>query len=488
MKMRPLKNTWLPGVLAALLMGCSLAPKYEIPPMPIPDHYKETEHWKPAKKPDTTMHVGPWWQLFGDPVLNDLEEKVTLANQNLKIAYAQYQQARAAVQVARSALYPSIVGISNGDRQQTSRRVANVNNKTLFNDFLIGEDLSYEVDLWGRIHNSVVSSESSANASAADLASVFLSLHADLATYYITLRSDEAAQRVLDKTVIAYEKALYLTRKRHDGGAAPIADVDQAQTQLENARTLATDMRLQRAQLEHAIAILIGEIPANFSLPRAQARLKFMSIAPNLPSTLLERRPDIVAAEQRVKAANADIGVACAAFFPSINLVSIVAFQSKTLHNLLTKPALFWSLGPANSLNILQPLVTEVIFDGGKLRGLLNLAKANYHQTVASYRQTVLTAFQEVEDNLVAIRRLDQENQSQTAATLAAIRALKQANYRYAGGIITFLEVVVVENIALQAELASIDIRLRRQIASVQLIKALGGGWSPRYYKKQLLT
>lgn len=465
-------------LFSLLLAACSFAPRYQRPPMPIPVEYKETKEWKKAKGYTPTAKGTRWWLMFNDPVLNELEEKVTCTNQNLKVAFSRFQNARAAAQVARSAYYPTLLGVGNADRQQKSRNIANPSTNNSFSDFLAGVDVSYEIDLWGRVRNSVAASESQLRASTADLAATSLSMHAELAMDYFALRGDEASQRVLDATVAAYEKGLYITRKRYDGGAAPIADVDQAITQLENARTAATEMRLRRAQLEHAIAVLVGEIPANFKMPPAKTRMSLVSIAPELPSSLLERRPDIAAAEQRVQAANFEIGVACAAFYPQINFSSIAGVESQTLANLFDQPSLFWSLGPISGLALVKPLANLVLFDGGKLRGLLNSAKASYHETVASYRQTVLTAFQEVEDNLVAIRRLDQENRSQTAATAAAKRALVQAIDRYKGGLTNYLDVVVNENTALQAELNSVDIRTRRQVASVLLIKALGGGWS----------
>lgn len=460
-----------------ILAACSFAPKYHRPLMVLPMHYKETDQWKPAHSATTLEQTDLWWQLYEDPVLNELEEKLTGLNQKLKLAYARYLNARALVQVQRSAYYPTILGIANANRQQTSKTVANVNSVTHFNDFLLGVNLSYQLDLWGRIRNAVAASESVANASAADLAAVALSLHAELASDYFALRGDEAAQRVLDRTVLAYEKALSLTRERYQGGAAPIADVDQAIAQLGNAQSLAADMRLQRAQLEHAIAVLVGEVPANFKMPKARAKIKLVSLAPQLPSTLLERRPDISAAEERVKAANSEIGVACAAFFPIIDLVTVAGFESQSLAKLISAPSNFWSLGSVNALSISQPLAQVVLFDGGRLLGLLNSAKASYYESVAGYRQTVLNAFQEVEDSLAAIRWLDQENRSQTVATAASLRALVQAKNRYVGGITNYLDVVVSENIALQSELTLIDIRIRRQLASVQLIKALGGGW-----------
>lgn len=475
-----LQRGLLLSLVSTLLIACSFAPKYQRPPMPLPLHYKETAEWKRAKGLSATTKNAPWWHMFKDPVLNELQDKLTCANQNLKVAFARYQEARAAAQVARAAFYPTVLGIANADRQQTSKTVANPNPMPLFDDYLIGLDVSYEVDIWGRVRNAVAASESLAQASAADLVGVSLSMHAELALDYFNLRGDEEAQRVLDATVAAYQKNLYLVRKRHDGGLVPVADVDEAITQLENAKTQATDLRLQRAQLEHAIAVLVGEIPANFKLPKAKTGMKLVYVAPELPSSLVERRPDITAAEQRVFAANAEIGVAYAAFFPQILLSGVAGYESRSLAKLLTQPSLFWSLGPINALTAFQPLANVVIFDGGRLRGQLKEAKAGYHETVATYRQIVLNAFQEVENGLVAIRRLDEENRSQRAATAAAKRALVQSIDRYKGGIVNYLDVIINENFALQTELALVNIRTRRQLASVQLIKALGGGWSCR--------
>ncbi|CAM2859367.1 outer membrane efflux protein [Legionella steigerwaltii] len=466
------------GVLVFTLVGCSLAPQYHRPAMPIPEHFKEPGKWVEIKSTPRIVVPDAWWLAFHDPVLNDLEQQLSVANQDVRLAYAHFQEAISLVQVARSYFFPTLQGLFNADRQQNSRTVANPPTTAVYNQFLLGGFLTYELDAWGSIRNSVITSESNAKASAADMASIRLSAQAALADNYFALRGSDEAQRILDTTVIAYQKALYLTKQRYQGGAAPISDVDEAETQLENAKTMAADMRLQRAQLEHAIAVLVGEIPSNFSLAPAKSPKVFLAIAPNLPSTLLDRRPDIVAAESRVMAANANIGVARAAFFPVIDLTGSGGFQSRSLANLISKPSLFWSLGPLSLLSLTQPVAEVTIFDGGRLRGLLNQAKAQYFETVATYRQTVLTAFQEVEDNLVAIRQLDKEYQSQQAAARAAKRAWEQELYRYKGGLVTFLQVVVVENTALQSELSLVNIRTRRQIASIQLIKALGGSWS----------
>lgn len=448
--------------------------------MPIPLHYKEAGPWVVARSSIiTATKDNPWWTLFHDKTLNELEAKLTCDNNNLKIALARYEEARALADVTRSALYPTILGVGTAARQKTSGTVANSRDLPIlfYNTFLLSAILKYEVDAWGRVRNAVIASDNLARASAFDLAAINLSMHAELAFDYIQLRGSDKAQRILDATVVAYQKALDLTKHRHQGGVAPEADVDQAMTQLENAKTLATDTRLKRAKLEHAIAVLVGEIPANFRLPIVHYSSKRVTIAPDLPSTLLGRRPDIRAAVARVRAANASIGVARAAFFPSFNLIALMGVQSNEVASLFSAQSLIWSLGPGAALSLIQPEVSQVIFDGFKLQAQLNRAKASYFEAVNAYRQTVLNAFLEVEDGLVEVRRLDEEHRSQTLATIAAKRALYQANQRYKGGIVTFLDVVIMENEALQSELALVTIETRRHLASVSLIKALGGGW-----------
>ncbi len=473
--------------ISSFLLACSMAPKYERPSMPIPKHFKEatTETtWVLAKTQMPTTPIVPWWESFQDPILTRLEEQLTLANQDVLAAFFRYEQAKALVQVAQSRFFPTILGVANANRQQSSTATANAPIIPLYNNYLLGSSLSYEADVWGSIRNAVAKNKNLAKASAAELAAISLSLHAELASNYFTLRGYDESQKILDTTVETYNRALFLINKRYQGGAAPAEDVDNAQAQLENAKTLAADMHLKRNQLEHAIAVLIGEIPSNFSLPPTKAAIHVLEISPNLPSTLLERRPDIAAAEFKVKAANANIGIARAAFFPVFDITNIIGFESQVLSNLLSKPSLFWSLGPVISLAVTQPIATVTLFDGGRLSGLLKQANASYYETVAQYRQTVLTAFQEAEDALIAIKQLDKEKISQSAASKAANRALQQANNRYHGGIATFLDVLVVENIALQYDLARVDIMIKRQVASIQLIKALGGGWSTIPTKK----
>lgn len=464
-----------------LLTGCSFAPKYQRPELCIPPDYKESMRWSQAEPATVAFENGKWWEMYDDCILNELEENVTAANQNIKVALARYENARAALSVARSAYFPTVLGVENTFRQQTSGNAANKLAVPVYTDNLLLANFHYEVDVWGRIRNSVAAARSTAQASAADLAAVSLSLHAELARDYFTLRGYDASQRVLDETVFAYQKALDLTKRRHTGGVVSEVDVDQAQNQLDTAKTAAEDLRLKRAQLEHAIAILIGRPPASFALKPIVYHPKLVTIAPEIPSSLLERRPDIIEAELLVQAANSNIGVARAAFFPAINLSGGIGFESSQLSNLISSPSMVWSLGPTTATALLNngslPLVTQTLFDGGRLRGLSNQAYAQYKETVATYKQTVLNAYQEVENSLIALKQLDREHQTQTAAANAANRALTQAMYRYRGGLTTYLDVVVAQNIALQSELSDIDVSARRQVESVQLIKALGGGW-----------
>jgi NodT family efflux transporter outer membrane factor (OMF) lipoprotein len=324
--------------------------------------------------------------------------------------------------------------------------------------------------VWGRVRNNVIAAQDKAKASAADWSAIDLSMHAELANDYFALRGDDQEQKILDEAVRAYTIGYNLNSRRHKGGVSSEADVDQAKAQLESAKTLAADKRLKRAQLEHAIATLVGVVPAEFHLPANANPMKVVSIAPAVPCGLLQRRPDVAAAELRVQAANAQIGVVRAAYFPDFNILGGIGFQSADGYNLFSLPSVFWSLGPTAALTLI---------DGGRIDAFVRYAKASYFETVANYRQTSLTAFQEVEDNLVAIHRLNQEMQTQAAAVTASYRAEKQAEYRYKGGVINYLDVVFEQNIALQAALVDADIKTRRQIASVQLIKATGGGWGP---------
>jgi NodT family efflux transporter outer membrane factor (OMF) lipoprotein len=462
------------AVLATLTLGaCSFAPTYKTPSSAPPaDAYKEAGDWKPAEPADSQAR-GAWWAIFQDPALDDLEAQVADTNQDLKAAYARLLQARAATRVARADLFPTLnVGAS------AARSRASVNSPTfpkgaepVGNNFDLQADLSYEIDVWGRVRNSVAAARASQQASAADLATLNLSVHAELASDYFSLRSQDTERQLLDQTVEDYKKALELTQNLYNGGAAALTDVAQAQAQLETARTQAADIRLQRTQSEHAIAVLLGKNPSAFHMDASPLAISAVPppIDPGLPSSLLERRPDVAAAERRTAAANAQIGVARAAYFPVFSLAAAAGFDSTHASNWLTAPSQLWSAGPAAGL--------LTVFDAGRHRAQSAQAKAAFDEQVADYRNTVLTAYREVEDNLAALRELQQESVSEAAAVSATATALEQAQYRYKAGLVTYLEVATAENTSLQAQLANVSIQMRRMSATVLLVKALGGGW-----------
>jgi len=461
------------AILAAALAGCSLAPHYARPStQQPPPTYKEADDWKVSSPADTSAR-GRWWTKFGDPDLDGLEAEVTNANQSLKSALASLEQARAQTRIAGSEWFPTLTAQATATRGEVSvySQGYTPGKTRTGNSFVLSGDLSYEIDVFGRVRNTVANARANEQATAGDVASLDLSLHAELATDYFLLRGLDIEQRFLDQTVADYERALQLTENLFKGGAAAISDVQQARAQLELARTQAEDTRLHRAQTEHAIAVLIGQQPSGFALSaRAEDGLPTMpAIDTGLPSQLLERRPDVAAGERRVAAANANIGVARAAYFPVFDLIAQAGSQAGTAANWLTAPSQFWSIGP-------QALLT--IFDGGLHRAQSAAAHAVYDQQVANYRNTVLTAYQDVEDNLAALRQLQRESISQAAAVKATQGALDQANLRYKGGIVTYLEVVATQNAALSARLTAVDIDIRRATATVQLVKALGGDWS----------
>ncbi|HUL19274.1 MAG TPA: efflux transporter outer membrane subunit [Steroidobacteraceae bacterium] len=464
-----------PLVVAVLtaLGGCSLAPHYARPTTPAPPPaYKEAAGaWKMAAPADVAPR-GEWWIRFEDPDLNDLESQVSAANQTLRAALARLDQARAETRIARAGYFPTLDASATATRERISKNIPSYQPGTsaTSNLLTLSGNFSYEADLFGRVRNTVANARYSEQASAGDVASLDLELHAELATDYFTLRGLDVEQRLLDRTVADYARALQLTQNLYKGGASPISDVQQAQAQLETARTQAEDTRLRRAQTEHAIAVLVGREPSAFSIAaRAAPGLPPLpSVDPGLPSQLLERRPDVAAAERRVAAANANIGVARAAFFPVFNLFASAGYQSTQNSNWLTAPSQFWSLGP-------QAMLT--LFNGGLYRAQTAQAHAAYDEQVANYRGTVLTAYQDVEDNLAALRQLQLESVSEAAAVTANQGALEQANLRYKGGIVTYLEVVSTENAYLSAQLTAVDIEIRRAGATVLLIRALGGDW-----------
>ena len=462
------------AVLGAL-SGCSLSPRYQRPSVPAaPDAYKEAGEWKLATPADGRPR-GRWWTMFNDQALDDLETQVSEANQSLRAALARLEQARAETRSAHAGSFPTLTAEASATRQRTSLNAPTYapGRPTTGNVFIAEGVLGYELDLFGRVRNTVAGARASEQASAGDVAALDLSVHAELASDYFTLRGLDLQQQLLDRTVADYAKALQLTENLYRGGAAAIADVQQAQAQLETARTQAEDTRLRRARTEHAIAVLIGREPSDFTLPpRAEgAELPVPDLAPGLPSQLLERRPDVAAAERRVAAANAAIGVARAAYFPVFSLLGTAGVESTAASDWISAPNRFWSVGP-------QALMT--LFDAGAHAAQSAAAHAAYDEQVANYRGTVLTAFQEVEDGLAALRQLQRESVSQAAAVTATQGALDQANLRYKGGLVSYLEVVSTENAALAARLAAVDIGIRRTNAAVLLVKALGGDWQPR--------
>lgn len=474
------------GLVSLLVTGCMVGPKYVKPTTPMapafkeqpPDSFTSDSSWKQAAPSDEAIR-GNWWEIFGDPQLNALEEQVTSANQNLKVAEARLRQARSMIRFNRASLYPTISTAPSIVNERLSPnepyfRTSQANNGT--GDFNLPFDLSYEVDLWGRVRRTINASREEAQATAADLETASLSLHAELALDYFELRSADAQKQLLDDTVKAYADAVTLTRNRFEGGAAPKSDVAQAQTQLETAQVQDTDITVARAQFEHAIATLIGQPPAQFSLPPAsQPKLQFPAIPVGVPSALLERRPDIAAGERRVAEANEQIGIAQAAFFPTLVIGATGGFQGTTATNWLNWPSRMWAVGPQ---------LSETLFDAGRRRATSDAAKANYDATVAAYRQIALTAFQEVEDNLAALRILENEAEQQHRATASAQESLQLFTNRYVGGVDNYLQVITAQTIYLSNERNDIDIQRRRMDASVLLVKAVGGGWDVSHLPK----
>jgi NodT family efflux transporter outer membrane factor (OMF) lipoprotein len=452
-----------------MLAGCTVGPRYTRPTVPAAptDAFKETDGWKTAQPSDQLLR-GKWWEIFDDAQLNTLEGELTVSNQDLKAANARFMQARAMVHFNRAAEFPTIStapGIASlRDSANTPYLPATKNT----GDFVLPFDLSYELDVWGRVRRTVSASREEAQATAGDLETVSLSLHAELAFDYFELRGADAQKQLLEDTVKAYRDALQLTVNRFEGGAAPKSDVAQARTQLETTMVQDTDIAVQRAQFEHAIAVLLGKPPAAFSLPASPLTLAPPEVAAGLPSQLLERRPDIAAAERRVAEANDQIGIARAAYYPTVILSASAGLEGNSITNWFTWPSRFWAVGPT---------ALETLFDAGRRRATSQAALANYDATVANYRESTLAAFQQVEDNLVALRILSQEAQQQKEATASAQESLQIFTDRYIGGADPYLQVLTAQTIALQNERNDVDILRRRMDASVLLIKALGGGW-----------
>lgn len=419
------------------------------------------------------MPKGLWWQTYRDPLLDQLEVQVDAANQTLASAVAHYDAARDAVAEARSGLFPfvNLEATTTTNRQSATRPLRSTHQPNQFGNITIGGQATYEIDFWGQIRNTVAAARAGAQATAADMETVRLSLHAELAGDYLALRGLDAEVKLLDDTVTAFEKALELTEARHTGNISSGLDVSRAQTQLESARADLADAQAQRALFEDAIAVLVGKTASTFSITPTVQPIVVPEMPPGIPSTLLQRRPDIAAAERRVAAANAIIGVTRAAFYPNVSLNLAGGFQNNGGGNLLAAPYSFWSIGPDINLPV---------FEGGLRHAEEAAAWAQLRATAADYRETVLNAFREVEDDLSQLRDLQQEAERENAAVKAAQRTLDLSLSLYRNGAVNYLDVVVAQTAALQAEVISLNLQTRRLQASVDLVRALGGGWSTK--------
>ena len=478
------KNILALAITTLFLSACAVGPDYVRPTLntDLPTAFKESKDWKVAQPRDhelTDALSEKWWTAFNDATLNSLMAQIDISNQNLAQAEAQFRQARALVQATSSSYLPTIgasgsatrAGSATGNRNNSSNN-SGTSNDSVNNSFGVSGNVSWEPDIWGRLQRTVEANQASAQASAADLQGVRLSAQAALAQNYLQLRVLDAQQKLLDDTVAAYKKSSQLTQNQYAVGVVAKADVIQAQTQLKSAQAQALDVGVLRAQLEHAIALLVGQPASTFSIAKLK-QAPFVSAPPAIPigiaSTLLERRPDISIAERRAAAANAQIGVTKAAYFPSLTLSASSGFQSSTIANLLTMPSRVWSLGPA---------LAATIFDGGLRKAQSEQAIAAYDAAAAAYKQTVLTGFQEVEDNLAALRILEQEAQIQDETVKSARHSVQLVLNQYKAGLVNYTNVATIQATALAAENSALNIQNRRLTASVQLIKALGGGWS----------
>jgi NodT family efflux transporter outer membrane factor (OMF) lipoprotein len=453
-------------VILLMLSGCSVGPDYKRPDAPVPSSYKELKGWREALPRDQEIRT-KWWVAFGDPILNSLAEQVNVSNQSIALAESQYRQAQALVKLARANYVPTV---SAGAAYTRSLPSGTTGTNGIVNQNQVSLSAAWELDLWGKVRRQVESSKASAEASFADLQAMRLSMQTELALSYFQLQILDAQKKNLEEAVTAYEKALELTSNRYNAGVVAKADVAAAQTQLKSTQAQAIDVGVQRAQLEHAIATLIGKPPADFSLAPATFALPQIKIPVALPSDLLERRPDIASAERKMAAANAQIGVAKAAYYPTISLSGALGYASAELATLFTSPSFFWAIGPM--------ALSATLLDGGARMAQTEQVMAAYDGTVAFYRQTVLTGFQNVEDNLAALRILAEEAQMQEQAVNSAHESVTLTTNQYKSGIVSYLNVVTTQIIALNNERAAINISGQRLSAAVLLIKALGGGWN----------
>ncbi|TMI36855.1 MAG: efflux transporter outer membrane subunit [Betaproteobacteria bacterium] len=456
------------GILALALAACAVGPDYQRPEAAVSAAYKEAVGWKAAEPRDEASR-GNWWEIFGDPKLSALIESIDMSNQNVLLAEARFRQAQALAAQSRAALFPTLDANASITRSRSpTGAVGGTTAGRIIDNRSVTLNSSWEIDLWGRLRRALESSAASAQASAADLAAARLSAQAELASSYFQLRVLDAQKQLLDDTVTAFDKSLELTRNRYAAGVAAKVDVVQAETQLKSTLAQSIDTGVQRAQLEHAIAILVGKLPSELSIAPVPLAVTMPRIPLGLPSELLERRPDVAAAERRAAAANAQIGVAKAAYFPSLTLSASGGFRSANAADLFTAPSRFWSIGPA---------LVQSVFDAGLRRAQTEQAIAAYDATVAEYRQAVLAGFQEVEDNLAALRILEEEAKVQDEAVRAARESVVLTTNQYKAGIVSYINVVTVQTTQLSNERTAVGILGRRLVAAATLVKALGGGW-----------
>jgi NodT family efflux transporter outer membrane factor (OMF) lipoprotein len=467
--------------LLILMCGCMVGPKHTRPSAPVPAAYKEAppDSWKQAR-PNAAVPRGKWWEIYNDPQLNALEEQVNISNQNVLLAEAQYREARDQVRIARSALFPLVSTAPtltySRESSTVATQLAGTNGQTTTvsvavlpqTEYSLPVDVSYQADIWGNIRRSVVAAKQTAVSSDADLENARLSFQAQLAEFYFELHGLDGDAALLQKTVISYQLYLQLTKDRFEAGVASGGDVALAQTQLDTTRAQLIDLGVSRTQFEHAIAILIGKPPAQLTIPPSVLTTPPPPVPVGIPSALLERRPDIASSERLVAAANEQIGIAQSAFFPSLILTATGGVETTNIAQWFTWPSRFWSLGPQ---------LAETIFDAGKRKAQVDLQNSAYNATVATYRQTVLTAFQQIEDQMAALRILEQEAQAQDIAVLAADKSLAITTAQYKAGTADYLAVITTQSIALADQRTAVDILTRRLTASVLLIEALGGGW-----------
>jgi multidrug efflux system outer membrane protein len=467
--MRWARHCALAATMAALA-GCSLAPPYARPSMTLPTAYKDVGPWTPASPADTAPR-GDWWTVYGDATLDGLEQKVESDNPDLALALARYDEAQAYAAEARASMFPEVdlAGTATANRQSVNRPLRLATGSNYYADNLIGGAFSYEVDLWGRVRNLVAAGKAQAQASKADAASVLLSLQAQLADAYLSLRGLDAEDRLLVDTTKAYTIALNLTETLHSGGAVAGLDVSRAQAQLRIARAQEVDIVAQRALFEHEIAALVGKPASSFSISPVAQLPDAPKVPVEAPSLILQRRPDIAAAERRAAAANAIIGVTRAAFYPSIILGATGGFQNTGTTNLLSLADSWWTVGPALAMTL---------FDGGRRKAAVRASRDQFDEASATYRSTVLLAFQQVEDNLALCNKLADEVNEQSDAVTAAERTEALAMIQYKMGAVTYLEVVIAQTTDLQAQFTELAIQTRRLQAGVDLVRALGGGWS----------